>query len=201
MYIVLLNGHAGCLKTTLSYLIASNIGLAHISTSVMGDFKSNRNDPNFMILREIRYKKALDVLKLYLKLDISVVLDGNYPFKKLRQRVYDLGVQYNVDDIISITCICTEPKIIQNRFNFRLINSTVPDSKANLLTAYYGSVEEYETIENDNYKNEKVSMMIFDSGKFSIKMIHSNSEMSIKIFNFINHLIEKKLLTKPFFIV
>lgn len=199
MYIILINGHVGCLKTTLSYLLASSLGIAHISTSIMGPFVSDKNNPDFIPLRNSRYERLKMITDKYLSLGISVVLDGNFPFKKLRQEIYSIGRKYNVIDIISIKCTCDDISKLEQRFKYRRNNLNTPDSNANTIDAYWGSVKDYESIVEDKYKKRSISRINFESGQLVLEIENSNDVMAIKVHEAIKKLIHLNKFEKPYF--
>lgn len=199
MYIILINGYVGCLKTTLSYLLASSIGFAHVSTSVFGSFTSDKSDPNFTPLRNARYEKLMVITEKYLELNISVVLDGNFPNKNLRKQIYKLGEKYNVMDIISIRCICSDVNKLEERFKYRRENVFTPDSNANTIETYLGSVDDYENITDDKYRNHNISRILFDSGCFKVEIQNANDDMTNKVYNIIHKLSKSNMFKRPLF--
>jgi len=200
MNIILVNGHVGCLKTTLSYFLAANLKLGLVSTSNLGYFTSDKNDPNFMKFRESRYDKLYLITEEYLKNNVSVVLDGNFPYNKLRSKIFRLAEKYKAKNIISIKCISNNKSIVKRRLAFRKKNNLAPDSDANSIDAYLNSVSKYEEFSNDLINNKKLSRIEFDSGKFSAKMISSGSAYANEVLKIVEALIKQKFLEKPFFI-
>lgn len=200
MNIIILNGHVGCLKTSLSYFLAANLKLGHVSTSNLGYFTSDINDPNFMQYRESRYNKLYMITEEYLKNDVSVVLDGNFPYNKQRSNIFKLAEKYEADNIISIKCFSSDKSVIEKRFDFRRKNILAPDSEANSIDAYLNSISEYEEFNNDFINNEKLSRLEFDSGIFSVNVINSVGTYTNKVLEIVRVLIKQKFLEKPFFI-
>jgi thymidylate kinase/predicted kinase len=200
MYILLMNGYVASLKTTLSYLLAPTLQLGHITTSVMGDFTSNRADQDFFQLRDLRYTKSARIAEAYLNENVSVLLDGNYPLKRWRQQIYQLAHQYGVSDVISITCTCSRPDLIEQRLDYRRKTSGVPDATANAMDAFWGSIRDFEPIESDNLPDGTLPSLIeFDSGTFEVKGRRIISEQAKNVVELIQHLIDEGRLSEPLF--
>jgi hypothetical protein len=136
----------------------------------------------------------------YLKNDVSVVLDGNFPYNKQRSNIFKLAEKYEADNIISIKCFSSDKSVIEKRFDFRRKNILAPDSEANSIDAYINSVSEYEEFNNDFINNEKLSRLEFDSGIFSVNVINSMGTYTNKVLEIVRVLIKQKFLEKPFFI-
>lgn len=199
-YIILLNGHAGCLKTTLAYHLAANFSFALVTNSTLGGFVVDASSPEFMKMRLKRYEKAFVLVEHYLNNNVSVVVDGNYPSNSLRERIYNLAEKYNYDDVISVTCICSEKKALNERFKFRTDNPFAPDSHANSINSHFGSEKEFEDLAFDIFKEKNISQIVFDSCKFEAKIANSNSYFVQILYEFVNKIIQNNSLTKPFFI-
>ncbi len=195
----MLNGPIACLKTTLSYIISANFGPAHISTSKFG-LIDNRSGVEIMnIQRSVRYKKAKEIAKKYLSLSASIILDGTYNSRESREEIYTLGEIYHVDDIIVLTCICSDERIVEQRLNYRKAVVSVPDSYANTLEDYRGSIGSIESLENDKFNGRPPSNLIFDTANFSIRKMQDYSPTVLQLANFLINDKVKDLLCRPFF--
>lgn len=200
MYIILLNGYVGCLKTTLSYLIAPALGLANVSTSVLGPFSSDREDPRFLALRDNRYRIASEVAAEYLRNGISVVLDGTYSLRRWRKEIYSLASKHGVEDVVAIKCTCSNLEMLGNRFCYRQQVTRAPDAQANQMKAYDESLVEFEPIDEDRLPNNgKISLIDFDSGTFSVTVRRACSDKVEKVTAVIESIIDGGLLSKPLF--
>jgi len=134
-----------------------------------------------------------------LKWCISVILNGNFPFKSLKNDIYVVGTKYDITDIISIKCTCSDIHKLEERFKYRRYNINTPDSKANTIEAYRGSVEDYEDIDDDKYNDHRLSHIWFDSGNFTVELLNANDQMTNKVFNILKTLMKSDIIKRPFF--
>ena len=200
MYVVMLNGHAGCLKTTLSYLLAPALQLGHISTSVLGTFIPQREDPRFLELRDQRYRIAAEIAEVYLKRGVSIVLDGTYTLRRWREKIYEMAHTYDASDVIAVTCTCSRPEVVKERFAYRRRVRGVPDAAANSVDAYWGSVEEFEPIEDDRLPDgRRPSHLEFDSGIFGVTVRECNSQDAEDVAAVLRYLVSSGRLAEPLF--
>jgi hypothetical protein len=170
MRIVLINGHVACLKTTLGYLLAPMLSLGHVTNSVLGAFVSDATAPTFQELREARYRTATAITRLYLNEGVSVVLDGTFARRAWREAIYQLADEFGVEDLVAITCVCSDPALIEQRFAYRRLASDSPDAAANHWGAYLGSIGAFEPIEGDTLpRGCCISRLTFDSGSFALR--------------------------------
>ena len=200
MYVVMLNGHAGCLKTTLSYLLAPTLQLGHISTSVLGPFVPQREAPRFLELRDQRYQIAAQIAEAYLKRGVSIVLDGNYSLRRWRRKIYEMAHTYGASDVIAVTCTCSRSEVLQERFAYRQRVRGVPDATANSMDAYWGSVEEFEPIGDDRMPDgRRPSHLEFDSGVFGVTVRECNSQDAEDVAAVLRYLVSSGRLAEPLF--
>lgn len=200
MYIVLINGHAGCLKTTLSYLIASSLGLAHVSTSSLGSFCPHRDLPAFRSSREARYGVLTAVVEQYLENDVSIVVDGTFALRRWRDAIYALAAPHGGVEVIVLTCVCSRRDILERRFLHRRQVPDGPDSLANRVEAYDGSVNEFESVEDDRLLDGRlVSLIEFDSGTMEVNLRRTNDPHVAVVARVVADLVHSGRLDAPFF--
>jgi predicted kinase len=167
--IVLVNGYAGCLKTTLSYHLAPLLGLGLISNSVLGGFSFDQGRRAAAAMRERRYATAAALAETCLEAGISVILDGTYALRQWRQRIYSLAARFAVSDVLAITCTCSDPGVLEERFARRRLDPRWPDAAANHIGAFHGSVEEFEPLSEDRLpEGQRPALLGFDSGNLSV---------------------------------
>ncbi len=201
MYIVMLNGHVACLKTTLSYLLAPVLKLGHISTSVLGEFVSRSDDKNLLKLRDQRYSKAAKITETYLREKQSIILDGNYTFRYWREEIYNLAVACGVSDVISVTCMSSRPEVVEERLAYRQRVPEAPDALANSMDAYWGSIKDFQPVDEDRLPNgSHISRIQFDSGIFEVSILESNSQHAQEVAGTIQQLISNGRLAQPLFV-
>jgi len=170
MNLVLINGHVACLKTTLGYLLAPILQLGHVTTSVLGEFVSDATAPNFNALREARYRTTTAITREFLREGVSVILDGTFSRRAWREAIYHLADQFGVEDVVAITCVCSNPAIVQQRLAYRRIALDAPDAAANHWSAYAGSVKDFEPIGIDRLPGgRRISRLVFDSASFDLR--------------------------------
>jgi thymidylate kinase len=171
MYVVMLNGHVACLKTT-----------------------------RFLELRDQRYQIAAQIAEAYLKRDVSIILDGNYALRRWRKQIYDLAATYGASDVIAVTCTCSRPEVVRERLAYRRRVSGAPDAAANIMEAYWGSIEDFEPIENDRLPDgSRPSHLEFDSGTFKITARKCSSQHAKAVAAVLQYLVSSGRLAKPLF--
>lgn len=171
-FVLMLNGYAGCLKTTLSYLLAPYLRAAHVSTSLLGPIVSDRDDPDFLRLRETRYERAFQLVGSYLNAGSSVVVDGTFALKRWREQLYSTAAEEGADEILALKCVCGDTGKLENRFEFRKKWRQAPDAVADSMNAYFGSVEEFEPLRGEYVPEDlRFSRIIFDSCEHTVQVL------------------------------
>ncbi len=143
-FAVIMMGHAVSGKTTSAYGIAPALGAAVISTSTLGHFVPDRTVPDFFCLRDARYQRAVSIARLHLLSGGSIVLDGTYALRRWRAQIFKLLAREGVEDIVVVTCRCSDTSEISRRLAERIANPHLPDAAASTPDVYWGSLGEIE---------------------------------------------------------
>jgi thymidylate kinase/predicted kinase len=200
MRIVLINGHVACLKTTLAYLLAPMLELGLVTTSVLGEFIADANAPTFHTLQDARYQMATVITRQFLHHGVSVILDGTFSRRLWRDEIYKLADEYNVEHVVAVTCVCSDPALINQRLAHRRVAKNSPDSAANHWDAYLGSVHRFETIEEDRLPSgHLISRLTFDSALMAITRDKSETPYAEEVARIIERLVASGRLSRPQF--
>lgn len=114
--------------------------------------------------RDLRYQKAVDVAAVYLRHGLSVWVDGNFPTATRRSSILDLARASVVHDVVLLQCICSDVSLLEARFARRRDDPALPDSAANSLTAYYGSVGHFEAVDPSELSGfASAEVVVYDS--------------------------------------
>ena len=199
LFVVMLNGHAGCLKTTLSYLLATALEAGHVSTSLFGPIVPDRASEQFSALRDKRYSLALATATAYLQKGTSIVVDGTFALRRWRESLYRVGQQYGAEELVAVNCGCSDVKVLEERFRYRASNLNVPDATADSMNAYLGSVAEFEELENDDVPpGLQLSVLSFDSCTGKAQVIRPGQQATV-VAKLISLFGEKGMLARPLF--
>lgn len=200
MHIVLLNGHVACLKTTLSYLLAPVLSLAHVSTSVCGSFSSDPNEADFVSRRHARYRVVQQAVAAYARNGVSVIVDGTFARREWRRMIYDEAIRGNADDVVLVTCVSSDPSAVRTRFAHRSSNPSVPDAEADLMDAYWGSVNAFEPTDDDVIRDgRRPSRVIFDSASYTVRVLDDHAGYGAIVARAIETLVRTGALKTPLF--
>lgn len=200
MNVVMINGHVACLKTTLGYLLAPMLQLGHVTTSVLGDFVSDEAAPAFDALREARYRAATAITRQFLLEGVPVILDGTFSRRAWRDAIYSLADQFGVEDVVSITCACSDSTIIEQRLAYRRLASDTPDAASNHWGAYEGSIKNFESIEADRRPAGcKISRLFFDSASLTLRREVILTQYAESVAVAVERLIASGKLSRPQF--
>lgn len=96
--------------------------------------------------REVRYRRLLEIADAYLCRGLSLWLDGNFPKRAWRAEVFDLARRYRVSEVAVVRCHCSDPARLEERFASRRADRDQPDAEANDISAYHGSVAQFESL-------------------------------------------------------
>ena len=136
----------------------------HVSTSVLGPIVSVRDAADFLPLRERRYERALELMEAYLRTGTSVVIDGTFSLRRWRKVVYRVAAKLGVREVAAVSCVCSDPAQLEQRFRFRDRNPSSPDASASTMIAYEGSVSEFEGLDREALPSSlHLSRVVFDS--------------------------------------
>ena len=195
----MLNGYAACLKTTLSYLLATALEVGHVSTSLFGPIVADRASGDFLSLREQRYTSANAATAAYLTRGTSVVVDGTFALRRWRESFYQTAREFGVQEVVAVTCICSDIRLLEERFRHRANNVDVPDAAAHSFSAYAGSMKEFEPLDHDEIPQEiRLSRLLFDSCSGTVQILKSG-EKAIVVAELINIFIRRGMLAQPLF--
>jgi thymidylate kinase/predicted kinase len=198
-FVVMLNGHAGCLKTTLSYLLAPGLNAGHVSTSLFGPIVPDRASKVFLALRDKRYSLAMTAAAAYLRSGTSVVIDGTFALRRWRERLYQIAEQHGAQELIAITCGCSDIKRLEERFRHRADNADVPDAAAHSIDAYRGSVAEFEALDADDIpRGVRLSILSFDSCTGTVTILKPG-EKGAAVVGLISLLQKNGMFARPLF--
>lgn len=201
-YVVLINGHVACLKTTLAYLLGPRLNIGLVTTSALGSFVADADSPDFMKLREARYETACQLVNQYLRSETSVVVEGTFARREWRRMIYDAARQHGQRDIIAITCVASDPSTVEKRLMHRRLNRDVPDAAASSMDAYWGSVAAFEPIERDESAPiVQLSQYELDTSTFRLREIRTAADavVSTRVIEATQRLIDSGRLGHPLF--
>jgi len=134
-----------------------------VATYAMGSFDNSSPD-KLARSRAIRYGKLLSVVRTLLENELSVWIDGNFPERRLREDVWGLARTFGVTDAVALKCVCTVPRMLEERFAERRADPLQPDALAAEIGAYWGSVAQFEAIDAVELAGfERAEILVFDS--------------------------------------
>ncbi|MBX7052619.1 MAG: hypothetical protein K1X54_11335 [Flavobacteriales bacterium] len=199
MIVVMITGHVGCLKTSLSYLLAANFNLGHVSTSNFGKIDILGDEVEMQSQRSHRYMKAFSLCDMYLSMGTSIVVEATFDQSHYRQSIYDLAESHDVEDVICIFSFASDSKVVLDRLNWRKKFKNTPDSFSNSISNYTNSAATFHSISNDHFSKRPISRIDFDSGIIVSKVMNGKIELVQEISDFINMNETRSLLMNPLF--
>jgi hypothetical protein len=96
--------------------------------------------------REVRYRYLLELAEAYLGRGLSIWIEGNFPWRALRSMLFDIAERHEVSEVAVVQCFCSLPSVLAERFHARKLHPDLPDAKANDISAYHGSVSQFEPL-------------------------------------------------------
>jgi len=96
--------------------------------------------------REVRYGHLFDLADAYLSHGLSLWVDGNFPRRAWRTAILRLAERHHVSEVAVIHCFCSVPELLEERFRSRRADPAQPDAKADDISAYHGSVSQFEPL-------------------------------------------------------
>jgi predicted kinase len=167
--LVLACGHVACLKTTITLAVAPRLSMNIVATYGMGPFDRS-SDAALECDRQLRYEKLFSIAEAYLRAGLSIWIDGNFPKRVWRRRLWALAALHRVEEVAVLQCICSDETMLEERFERRRADTLQPDASANDMSAYHGSVRQFESIEPDEIENIATSeIIVHDSCRHSIQ--------------------------------
>ena len=181
MFIVMMNGHVACLKTTIARKLSEKLSLQLIETNKFGKVIGEGNNMEFS-KRGARYQKLFEFANATLAKGHSVVLDGTFSMVSWRKRIYALAERYSVDGFVIIRCTCRDAKVIKSRLECRRQNPQFPESEVHHFQNYLQSVGEDEKPYSDAMGSGKLPCIIeVESANLQVKRVLNSSETGEKI--------------------
>lgn len=201
MSLLLLNGHVACLKTTLAYSLSPGLGMALVSTSVLGEFPFDDKDAGFLPARDRRYAIAAETISQYLSHGISVIADGTYALGRWRRRLYETARNHGVDEIVALTCTCSDPNVVRRRLLHRRLNPDAPDAASHDFAAFDSSIASFEPLDEDQaLVGSGLVRLTFDSATFTIDDAPSDYGLASRVVDAVRGLATSGFLSRPLFI-
>lgn len=193
-HIILFHGFPVCYKSTLAIHLEKKSGIPLCATfmygkvMVDGKWKSSA--------REVRYVCLLKNAEEYLKTGVSVILDGNFSLKTMREKIYRLADKYDYE-IIILKTVCYDENIILRRLEERKENKSLIESDVNRFEIFKKLKNESERkpVEKDKYViRNKCDIILTDTGK---KVILINNPEKKEKTDLIVKLLSEKLNSLP----
>lgn len=143
--LVLTCGYVSCLKTSLSLAIAPRLAMSILGTYGMGTFSASSPE-RLERDREVRYRHLFEIANAYLTRGLSLWVDGNFPKRAWRAEIFGLARRYRIGEVAIVRCHCSNPAQLESRFASRRADRSQPDAQADDLSAYYGSIAQFESL-------------------------------------------------------
>ncbi len=169
MFVIMMNGHVACLKTTIAAKLAKVLGVPVVHTNRHGHIlaKDMSMDPR---KREKRYDNLFREAEGLLKAGRSLILDGTFARARWRNRAYSLCRKYPVGKVAIIRCVCPDKKAIRERLRKRRECTFLPENEIFRYKNHIESIRQDEPPYSDEIREGKKPCIIeFDSGEFEIK--------------------------------
>lgn len=132
--------------------------------------------------REARYRRLFSLVEAYLSLGLSIWVEANFPLRTWRSEILDLARRHAVSEVTSIQCFCSLPELLEERFRNRRRDPFQPDAQADDISAYYGSVSQFEPLSaSEFYGFADWEILEYDSCKNRIKTRTRHSHFGSEI--------------------
>jgi predicted kinase len=179
--LVLACGHAACLKTTATLLAAPRLAMNIVATYGMGSFDRS-SDAALARDRAVRYARLFAVVETLLEHGLGVWVDGNFPTPELRQRLWTLARIHGVREVVVVQCVCSDEEILRERFASRRADPRQPDGAADDLSAYHGSVRQFQEIGAEELAGfPETEVLLYDSCRRTIAPDRARSKLGIDV--------------------
>ena len=177
MFIIMLNGHVACLKTTIARRLSDLLKAPLLETNKFGSVigESRLMDDSRRINR---YKMLYKLADSILADGYSLILDGTFIYRGWRKPVYDLCKKYSIKDIVIVRCYSTDENAIKRRLLFRKSDKFNPERGVVYFKNYLQSVSQdeppYSDVLCDGYQPGIVEI---DSSSGAISVISGKGEL------------------------
>jgi predicted kinase len=175
-YAIVMNGHTASLKTYTARRIANVQKIGLIETNRLGRCTGEGGILDDK-LRDKRYDIARDLTDVMVRNNTSLVIDGTFNFKKWRDEIYDPLLKNNFE-IIIVRCFCDDADIVRARIEDRQSDKIRPEYEAAKMENYFRTRQEGEPIYEDKLPDGKISIVEFDTGKYTMKIIKNPTDIS-----------------------
>lgn len=181
MYLIIMNGHVACLKTTLARKLSDLLEVPLLETNKFGRVL---NEENLMDLekRNKRYSALLEMAETYVSNNYSVILDGTFGLEEWRRKVYAICSKHGVTEIAVIRCVSSSDEVVKWRLMEREFDALAPEKEVFYWDNYLQSVSMYENVENDIVSQElKVNILEFDSATKVLSVKKRETDLAKKL--------------------
>ena len=177
-FVVMMNGHPACLKSTISKALAKELNVDLIQTNMFGGTITETGYSS-LDLRDARYQKAfLKAEELFMERK-SFIFDGTFTKKKWREQLYSLCKYYDVGKVIILRCFSSDVKVVEQRFFQRALGSESAEKDSVYLKNYLRDVPLDEPPFTDKeVKKGLASIIVIDSAKIQIVNEFGNGELT-----------------------
>lgn len=180
-YVIMMNGHPACLKSTISKKLSEKLSIPLVRTNAFGGTISSNGYSTFE-LRNNRYQQAFKQAEELLKQKHSIVFDGTFTKLEWRKQLYDLCTKYKVDEVIIFRCISSNCEVVRKRFKKRAILEEQAEKDSIYFKNYLRDVPLDEPPLKDFINdNKQPSIFIFDSAKLCITAAVNLTDLTKKI--------------------
>ena len=192
--IILFHGFPVCYKSTLALHLEEKLNIPLSATFMYGKvvlegvWKSSA--------RQARYMCLLKNAEEHLKKRDSVILDGNFSLKTMREKIYRLANKYGYRVII-VKAVCYDENMILRRLGERKENKSLIESDVHRFEIFKKLKHESERkpVEKDKFViRNKCDIILVDTGK---KEVSVNNREKQKETDLISRLLLEKLNELP----
>jgi predicted kinase len=180
-FVIMMNGHPACLKSTISKKLAEQMNIQLVRTNAFGGTILPSGFSSFES-RNPRYQLAFKQAEELMITGVSLIFDGTFTHEIWRKQLYDLCEKYNYQ-IVIIRCISSNAEIIKNRFSRRAISEEQAEKDSIYFQNYIHDVPLDNAPYLDLINGKKPPIILFDSARLSVFGIYSSNDLSEKIFN------------------
>lgn len=196
-YVIMMNGHPACLKSTISKKLADVLNIPLVRTNAFGG-TITASGYSTIEIRDRRYQHAFKQMESLLKEGKSLVFDGTFTRTEWRSQLYSLCQKYSVNEIIILRCISSNDNVVKERFMKRASLEEQAEKDSIYFKNYLRDVPLDNPPFSDIYMNRIPSIVVLDSAKLKIIQMIAMTNFSYNITKVFKDIVSKLLLDKDF---